>query len=550
MNRRFAVLAAATIFVATGSAQQPPQQVPGAIRSKVVLVPVDVRVLDRQGNPITDLAQSDFTVLEDGRPQQIGHFATQAFDALAPGSLPPEPVLRRGPGLEESPITRRTFLIVLGRGRLQYPAKGFDAIREFIRTRALPQDLVALQAWGRVTDFTTDRSSLMRFIDHYEREHQKIEALLDHWFDGPWMFDLEASPGIERKIAAFFEAPGLPPVRRLAAIDLDGETPFERQQRVASQAQTWLHTGRGEPYQDFAYEADGHDDAHKLTAAIDFLRYYEGEKHIVLISEDGLRSVRARSSDVIAARAADARVSVSIVRTGGVDDTNGHPAQLLANADARYIASSTGGIASAYKWASETIGRVDRATRFQYTLGYYPANTAYDGRKRDIKVVVNRPGATVLHRRSYFGREDLVPYDRRAFTTHARLTSAGAYRVQLRDIGVKVDGGISIDRQNAWQVRAKVAIDPSTIAFETVDGRHVASLDVAVFVGSRGQREIGEVKQRVDLKLEPATLARTKAEGFVFETTIDLKKGPPKYLKAVVYDYATDRLGSAAATIK
>ena len=50
------------------SAQQPP---PPTFRTGVTLVPVDVRVLDREGKPVTDLKQSDFTVLEDGAPHDI-----------------------------------------------------------------------------------------------------------------------------------------------------------------------------------------------------------------------------------------------------------------------------------------------------------------------------------------------------------------------------------------------------------------------------------------------------------------------------------------------
>ena len=44
--------------------QTPPQQstqVPGPFRSTISMVPLDVRVLDRNGKPISDLRQEDFT---------------------------------------------------------------------------------------------------------------------------------------------------------------------------------------------------------------------------------------------------------------------------------------------------------------------------------------------------------------------------------------------------------------------------------------------------------------------------------------------------------
>src|SRR5688500_11534000 len=95
-------------------------QVPGAFRSRITLVPLDVRVVDRDGRPVTDLKQEDFTVLEGGVPQRIGHFS---FDMLRadPAGAGAALELRRAPGLELEAPSRRVFLIVLGRGRLQYP---------------------------------------------------------------------------------------------------------------------------------------------------------------------------------------------------------------------------------------------------------------------------------------------------------------------------------------------------------------------------------------------------------------------------------------------
>ena len=85
----------------------------------------------------------------------------------------------------------------------------------------------------------------------------------------------------------------------------------------------------------------------------------------------------------------------------------------MGHADLRALAGLTGGQVSIYTYASRAFDRLDRATRFHYVLGYYPANATWDGRERRIKITVGRPGVTVLHRHSYFAREDLVPYDRR-----------------------------------------------------------------------------------------------------------------------------------------
>src|SRR5687767_20574 len=141
------------ILIAASALAAQQTQVPGAFRSRITLVPLDVRVLDRDGKPVTDLKQEDITVLENGVPQQIGHFA---FEQLRPDAS----AINEGLGLRKMPVSeirtpnRRVFLIVLGRGRLQHPAKGVDAAIDFVRTKLMPQDIVAVQAFNRATAFS------------------------------------------------------------------------------------------------------------------------------------------------------------------------------------------------------------------------------------------------------------------------------------------------------------------------------------------------------------------------------------------------------------
>src|ERR1700748_869904 len=48
------------------------------VESELVLVNVVAR--DKHGNPITDLKQGDFTLLEDGKPQRIQSFDFENLD--------------------------------------------------------------------------------------------------------------------------------------------------------------------------------------------------------------------------------------------------------------------------------------------------------------------------------------------------------------------------------------------------------------------------------------------------------------------------------------
>ena len=58
-----------------GQTPQPPPRAPGTVEAGVRAVLVDVIVRDRRGQPVRDLSESDFEVIEDGVPQTIGSFA-------------------------------------------------------------------------------------------------------------------------------------------------------------------------------------------------------------------------------------------------------------------------------------------------------------------------------------------------------------------------------------------------------------------------------------------------------------------------------------------
>jgi len=98
------------------------------------------------------------------------------------------------------------FLIVLGRGDLEGPSRGLSAVTEFVKTRLLPSDRVAVLAYKRVTDVSSDRTALLRLLQRYKDAHHPIERRLELWFIGE---------DIPAKISALFNAPGLPTTREL-----------------------------------------------------------------------------------------------------------------------------------------------------------------------------------------------------------------------------------------------------------------------------------------------------------------------------------------------
>ncbi|HQR35679.1 MAG TPA: hypothetical protein PLK30_23270, partial [Blastocatellia bacterium] len=66
---------ALAICCLTFVSRQIAQEQAGALRIRTDLVQIDVAVKDQKGNLIRDLKREDFEVLEDGKSQQITHFA-------------------------------------------------------------------------------------------------------------------------------------------------------------------------------------------------------------------------------------------------------------------------------------------------------------------------------------------------------------------------------------------------------------------------------------------------------------------------------------------
>ena len=85
--RYAAVLVMLAAAILGGNAQQlPPQRADRPLIEGVTAVLVDVVVRDRRGQPVRDLALSDFEIVEDGVPQTVGSFTAVMSGGAAPAT--------------------------------------------------------------------------------------------------------------------------------------------------------------------------------------------------------------------------------------------------------------------------------------------------------------------------------------------------------------------------------------------------------------------------------------------------------------------------------
>jgi len=434
--------------VAALSADQSGRSGQVQFRAGVTMVPLDVRVLDLHGQPVTDLTREDFTIFEDDEPQAIEEFLRAELSADPAGVTAPLSAGRLSVTAGQmSPQNRRVFLVVLGRGRQTGPVRIFEALARFVRDRLLPQDQIAVVGYNRATDFTTDHESVAGLLERYEKTHTEIEALIaqnqnlvmgvlgpddmpvfiqdriDELF-GTGIYggrtlpepavdvrrdEARAAAAAGRGLDPALEAAWLEPAAWLGASD--GPLPS------LSDA---MNTGLlGHYFEEYIGQAVAAlTDLGNVHKGLDYLRHVDGEKHLLLVTVEGaLGLYDTREEDRLAALASDARVAFDLIHTGGVvaapvaGPRGPIPAvptpsqvfnQTFSVRGMRAMAELSGGQAWAFKTGEHAMTRLDEATRFQYMLGYAPTNQTWDGAFRKIRVEVDRPDVRVLYRHGYY----------------------------------------------------------------------------------------------------------------------------------------------------
>jgi hypothetical protein len=316
------------------------------------------------------------------------------------------------------------------------------------------------------------------------------------------------------------------------------------------------------PLEEFISEnARTMQDLGNLYAAIEYLRFLEGEKHLILVTEKGLMLPRVEDDQRIAEAAASARVVIDTIETGGlyvgqsIGATQGGPnpgqwSQWWAFMALKTIAELTGGRSSITEYTRTALDRIDDSTRAGYLLGYYPKNMKWDGRYRKVTVKVSRPGLTVLYRHGYEATDQIVPFDRESFLTFNRIMSAALYPDSVRDIGLKVRADNPAGARG--DIAVDVKIDAARIAFSSGsgadEGKHVAHLEAVAFALDSKGRVTDERWQAIDLALNDADYDRVRRDGIPYSVRLP-GNAASREVKVIVYDYAGDLLGSAVAKV-
>jgi VWFA-related protein len=492
------------------------------------LVPVNVRVLDRSGKPVTDLKQTDFTVTEDDVPQLIRHFAIQT---LTPEAAPADTGLSLRKGLTLAPQNRRLFVLVLGLGRLEEPSGYISGLLRFVSTRLLPQDQVALFAYDRALPFTTDRQKVVAALERFKKSHEDVDFALGQELGATGMAPLYGNRVLPKKLQTKIDelvlGPGAKPAAPTTAEAIDhqafGEMSLD--DVMASTATTLL-------------------DHSNLAALMEYLRRFEGEKHVLYVTEKGFAYPSEGNDRALASVANDARASIHSLQAGGMlsgmasSSMNSTVMQARAFRSLRAIAELTGGVAAISEKAQGVLDRLDETTRTGYLIGYQASNKSWDGGYRKIAVSVNRPDVTIMFRRGYFREQTIGGFDRRAFVTNDRVFAAATFRREVNDIKVKA----SASQRGDANLTVEGKIDLSKIKFVSDGGTRVVQLRVAAYCFDSAASPKGAGVQTLALVLNDEEYARALKGGYTFAVQFPNVPGTQN-IRFIVYDFGSDLIG-------
>lgn len=398
----------------------PAQQ--ATFKSGVDLVRFDVRVVDENGRPITDLRQDEISIEENGRalPLVLFQRVTEPAESYVEAAL--RAVSAQVSSNEAFP--RGHLYILLFDQQHILPgneARARMAAEQFIRRRVRPSDRVAVFAVpgpGPQVGFTADKMRAIQSLDTVRGMAQKTvdsafgrmsvyEAHRVVQGDQKLITDLLARMALEAGIDLTGDT-----ARRPGAID-DGMT---TRRLLQENARTLVNQS----------DAMSRQFLERLSDVIAQFRDIEGRKTVVLFSEGFFQENLSRELEMVAAAAAQ---SYCVFYTFDLNQRG--PSLTEATApETTQAAEIQDRIAPLATLALETDGMmiVDAAARTQqaldriadqaqdyYLLGFAPSESAKAarGKYQRVTVKVTRPGARVSSRTGYAVRPEQTPDNKR-----------------------------------------------------------------------------------------------------------------------------------------
>lgn len=554
-RRLYLVIALALASFSVASPQETQRPPNFSIRTTTRVVLVDAIVTDAASHPVSNLTASDFTVLEDGKPQKISFFSYESH-AQPHAVSPPRPLRSdvftnrpeyhsaSGPlvvllldGLNTPPgqqaYVRQQILKYLGNLKLSGPGTAI---------LALGNDLSILQ------DFTTDSQLLMTAVRDYKGGRTAVDI------ESPQIdIPVTTAPGAGVPAQASVQ---VPPAEGGAGIDAaadvsTGTNVLNSFQELAESLKRFEKN----------VAVDEQDVRVRTTLAA--LRTigrsvagYPGRKALLWFSasfpfnlalDESMDLEFSKSYRVeigqTAAVLSDAEVAVypidarGLVTSGPLADpsisaTAGFPNKSLASATWRkfdteatmdHLARDTGG--EVFRNTNDLNGAIQSAvadSESYYVLGYYPERKKWDRKYHNIKVVLTDKHLKIRSRTGYFATD---PADWRKAGDEKQLISPSALHT-LAATGLLFYVHPVPAEKKGQPVTVEILVDANTVSFGSgPDFTRNTDLEFQAGAFTSDGKLAGVETQTARADLRPETYQQLMKNGIPVRLQLSLKPG-------------------------
>jgi VWFA-related protein len=546
------------VFALAQQPQQPPAQQPTQpgepvkFSSNIQLVVEIVSVKDKNGNIVEGLTAKDFTVTEDGKPQDIKFCEFQKLSddplpALAETTPPAKPDNTAGSGkpapgdakkIEVAPVAqtgikperpgdiryrdRRLIALYFDMSAMQIPdqLRALAAAQKFIRMQMTGPDLMAIIKYNEgnvqiLQDFTGDRDLLNATID-------KLIVGEGQGFDEDAADDSSADTG-----SAFGQDNGEFNIfntdRQLAAL------------QTAVKMLGTLNEKKSLVYFASGMRLNGVDNQSQLQATVN-------------------AAIRANVSFF----PVDARGLVASAPLG--DATQGSPGGSGMYTGSSAMARMTGFAKSQdtmWGLAADTGGKAlldnndlgrgirqaEEAISSYYILGYYTTNENLDGKFRRIKIALNKTelSASLNYRQGYYAGKQFGKFN--TAEKERQLEDALMMGDPITDLTIAMEVNYFQLNRAEYFVPLAVKIPGSELALARKGGYERTLIDFIGEVKDEYNTTVSNVRDKIDVKISDQTAAELAKRPIEYHSGFTLLPG--KYtVKFLARDAETGRIGT------
>jgi VWFA-related protein len=510
--------------------------------SQANLVVIDVSVKDKSGKAMPGLTKADFTIMEDGKPQQLSVFEFQKLDSDEPlPAVPATKEVRTAPttiaaapkqaglplGKPKAVIRfqdRRLVALLFDFSTMAIPeqSRAQKSALEFIHSQMKPADLVEILTAGTgplkiEQDFTDDRDRLEEVIKAFHIGTASELAALGGDGDDTQGEDTGAAFSADETEFNIFNND-----RKLATLESAAKllAPFPEKKAL-------LYFSSG-------VEQSGHDNQAQLESA-----------------------VNAAKRANVAFYPIDARGLIATAPAGDASNGGGRGASSFNGANvSRRAASRDNSQETLSTLASDTGGRLfvddnDLSLGMQkarddissyYILGYYSTNGKTDGKYRRVSVKLNNNIQAKLDFKSgYFGEKEFRKFN--SSDKESQLEQALMLGDPITDLSVSGELNYFRLARDRYFVPFSVKIPGAEIALAKSKGHAQTEFEFIGQLRDSHTKLVGVVRDGIKIKLSEQTAAQLSSRPIAYGTGFTVPPGAYT-LKFLARENETGKMGT------